>query len=177
MAGLQLPGSFGDTPIDSIPLGLGAIKALPALGWAQILLFCSALEILAPQKEDKVPGNVQPDTESFKVPGDVEIRTKEINNGGCMGLWNFVDSSFDDHYKIIIIIIIPISCIACMHGNTSNIIIIIITTINDPDVFFLCLYSQVVLPWFQCWDAGWVSFLLVASPPLPPSSHSPLGSP
>lgn len=88
----HLPGSFGDVPIDSIPLGLGAIKALPAAGWAQILLFASALEILAPQKEDKVPGNVQPDTPSFAVPGDVEIRTKEINNGrlamiSVLGCW------------------------------------------------------------------------------------------
>ena len=54
---------------------------MPPAGWAQILLFASALEVLAPQKEDKVPGNVQPDTEAFAVPGDVEIRTKEINNG------------------------------------------------------------------------------------------------
>jgi hypothetical protein len=32
---------------------------VPAAGWAQIFLFASALEVLAPQKEDKVPGNVQ----------------------------------------------------------------------------------------------------------------------
>jgi hypothetical protein len=28
-------------------------------GWAQVLLFASALEVLAPQKEDKIPGDVQ----------------------------------------------------------------------------------------------------------------------
>lgn len=38
-------------------------------------------QVLAPQKEDKVPGEVQPDTDAFAKPGDVEIRTKEINNG------------------------------------------------------------------------------------------------
>jgi hypothetical protein len=42
---------------------------------------CGRRQVLAPQKEDKVPGNVQPDTDAFAVPGDVEIRTKEINNG------------------------------------------------------------------------------------------------
>jgi hypothetical protein len=42
------------------------------------------VQVLAPQKEDKIPGNVQPDTELFAVPGDVEIRTKEINNGEMM---------------------------------------------------------------------------------------------
>jgi hypothetical protein len=34
-------------------------QAVPPAGWAQILLFASALEVLAPQSEDKVPGNVQ----------------------------------------------------------------------------------------------------------------------
>jgi hypothetical protein len=90
--GVHLPGALGDVPIDSIPVGLGAIKAVPALGWAQILLFASALEILAPQKEDKLPGNVQPDTDAFAVPGTVEDRTKEINNGrlamiSMLGIW------------------------------------------------------------------------------------------
>ena len=47
----------------------------------QTLLFASALEVLAPQKDDKVPGQVQPDTPSFAAPGDTEIRTKEINHG------------------------------------------------------------------------------------------------
>jgi hypothetical protein len=42
-------------------------------------------QILAPQKEDRVPGNVQPDTEVFPVPGDVTMRTREINNGACVG--------------------------------------------------------------------------------------------
>jgi hypothetical protein len=35
---------------------------------------------------DRVPGNVQPDTPLFKAPGDVKIRTKEINNGASGGL-------------------------------------------------------------------------------------------
>jgi hypothetical protein len=90
--GSVLPGKFGDVDISSIPTGLGALKALPAAGWAQILLFAAALEVLAPQKDDKVPGEVQPDTDAFKKPGDVEIRTKEINNGrlamiSMAGIW------------------------------------------------------------------------------------------
>ena len=32
----------------------------------------------------QVPGNVQPDTPAFAVPGDDLIRTKEINNGACL---------------------------------------------------------------------------------------------
>jgi hypothetical protein len=39
-----------------------------------------------------VPGNVQPVSDAFKAPGDVEIRTKEINNGrmamiSIFGIW------------------------------------------------------------------------------------------
>jgi len=79
--GTHLPGKLGDVDIGSIPAGLGAIKAVPALGWVQILLFASALEFLAPQKEDKLPGEVQPETPSFTQPGTYEYQTKEINNG------------------------------------------------------------------------------------------------
>jgi hypothetical protein len=77
----QLPGNLGDLDIASAPLGLAAIKAVPLLGWAQILAGVSALEFLAPQSADKVPGNVQPDTDNFMVPGDAKTRTQEINNG------------------------------------------------------------------------------------------------
>jgi hypothetical protein len=35
----QWPGKFGDVPIESIPVGLGALKALPTAGWFQIILF------------------------------------------------------------------------------------------------------------------------------------------
>lgn len=52
--GSVLPGSFGDVPIDSIPTGLGALKALPPAGWAQILLFASALEVGAPVGDSAV---------------------------------------------------------------------------------------------------------------------------
>jgi len=66
---LQLPGlvTAGDGVPQSMPFGIDAITsgAWPTLGWAQVLLFCSALEILAPQKEDKAPGDVQPDTSAF----------------------------------------------------------------------------------------------------------------
>jgi light-harvesting complex I chlorophyll a/b binding protein 1 len=91
-SGIRLPGSLGDTPIADIPVGLGAIKAVPIAGWAQILLFASALEILAPQKEDKLPGEVQPDTDLFAKPGTKDDQTKEINNGRLAmitmaGLW------------------------------------------------------------------------------------------
>jgi hypothetical protein len=90
--GVRLPGDLGGVAFNDIPATLGAIKAVPAAGWAQILIFASALEVLAPQKEDKVAGNCQPDTAAFKVPGDVEIRTKEINNGrlamvSMLGIW------------------------------------------------------------------------------------------
>ena len=53
--GFKLPGSLGDVSIDSIPAGLGALKAVPAAGWAQILLFAGALEYFAPQVGQATP--------------------------------------------------------------------------------------------------------------------------
>ena len=53
-------------------------------GWAQVLLFCSALEVLAPQKDDKAPGDVQPDTAAFpklddKSPEEaLALQNKEV---------------------------------------------------------------------------------------------------
>ncbi|KAG5174964.1 chlorophyll a/b-binding protein domain-containing protein [Tribonema minus] len=79
--------SAGDGIPSTIPYGFGAIGPWPIAGVAQVLLFCSALEILAPQKEDKAPGDVQPDTgafpklEQYDDAGAFEIQTKEINNG------------------------------------------------------------------------------------------------
>lgn len=40
----------------------------------------------------RVPDNVQPESPLFKVPGDVKIRAKEINNGrlamcSILGIW------------------------------------------------------------------------------------------
>jgi hypothetical protein len=72
-----------------MPYGIGAITsgAWAAQGWAQVLIFCSALEILAPQKEDKIPGNVQPDTSAFPIFEDkteeeaLKYSNNEINNG------------------------------------------------------------------------------------------------
>lgn len=72
-----------------MPAGINAITsgAWAPLGWAQVLLFCSALEVLAPQKEDKIPGDVQPDTAAFAKLDDkseedaLAYQNKEINNG------------------------------------------------------------------------------------------------
>jgi hypothetical protein len=72
-----------------MPAGINAITsgAWAAQGWAQVLLFCSALEVLAPQKEDKIPGDVQPDTSAFAKFEDkteeeaLAYQNKEINNG------------------------------------------------------------------------------------------------
>jgi len=72
-----------------MPYGISAITsgAWATQGWAQVLIFCSALEILAPQKEDKSPGNVQPDTSAFPKFEDkteeeaLKYTNKEINNG------------------------------------------------------------------------------------------------
>ena len=88
---IQFPGlvAAGDGIPASMPAGINAITsgAWAPLGWAQVLLFCSALEVLAPQKEDKIPGDVQPDTSAFakldeKDPEDaLAYQNKEINNG------------------------------------------------------------------------------------------------
>ena len=72
-----------------MPYGIGAITsgAWAAQGWAQVLIFCSALEVLAPQKEDKIPGDVQPDTSAFAKLDDkteeeaLKYQNTEINNG------------------------------------------------------------------------------------------------
>lgn len=90
--GWKLPGSLGETPIDSIPQGLAAVKAVPLEGWAQVLIFCSALELLAPQNPDRTPGHVQPDTAVFPVPGEPVMQTRELNNGrlamiSIAGIW------------------------------------------------------------------------------------------
>jgi hypothetical protein len=54
---------------------------VPQEGWAQIIIFASALELLAPQREGRVAGNVQPDTDVFPVPGEAVMQTRELNNG------------------------------------------------------------------------------------------------
>ncbi|TFJ82190.1 hypothetical protein NSK_006519 [Nannochloropsis salina CCMP1776] len=89
--GVKLPGlvAAGDGIPASMPAGINAITsgAWAAQGWAQVLLFCSALEVLAPQKEDKIPGDVQPDTSAFAKFEDkteeeaLAYQNKEINNG------------------------------------------------------------------------------------------------
>jgi hypothetical protein len=89
--GVKLPGlvAAGDGIPASMPAGINAITsgAWAAQGWAQVLLFCSALEVLAPQKEDKIPGDVQPDTSAFAKLDDkseedaLAYQNKEINNG------------------------------------------------------------------------------------------------
>jgi hypothetical protein len=43
-------------------------------------------QILAPQKPDRFPGNVQPDSEIFPVPGEPIMQTREINNGEAIDL-------------------------------------------------------------------------------------------
>merc|ERR1719498_1878271 len=93
----KLPGALSTSAginFADVPSGLAALKVVPVAGWAQILLFQSALEILAPktqrkhqemynlnlsevllsnvtmtQKSEKAPGDVQPESErgaSFK---------------------------------------------------------------------------------------------------------------
>jgi hypothetical protein len=89
--GVKLPGlvEANDHIPDTIPAGFQAITsgAWPVQGWAQVLLFASALEVLAPQKPDRAPGDVQPDTPLFKKFEDkseseaVEYINKELNNG------------------------------------------------------------------------------------------------
>ena len=87
---IKLPGYLSTSKgllFSDVPSGLAAIKAVPAAGWAQILLFQSALEILAPQDPTKAPGDVQPDTPSFPKlekydeEGAMDIQNKELNNG------------------------------------------------------------------------------------------------
>jgi len=89
---------FGKVSTADVPVGLGAIKALPWAVWLQIGAFCLILEVLTENPgfgdrvPDRVPGNLQPDTPSFAAPGDLEIRTKEINNArlamiSIWGLW------------------------------------------------------------------------------------------
>jgi len=68
-----------------IPPGIDAITKVPAAGWLQIIVFVLGLEILAPQKDENEPGDVQPETKQFKRYADDEVRkgklTKELNNG------------------------------------------------------------------------------------------------
>jgi len=68
-----------------IPPGIDAISKVPAAGWLQIIIFVLGLEILAPQKDENEPGDVQPETKQFKRYADDEVRksklTKELNNG------------------------------------------------------------------------------------------------
>ena len=88
---VKLPGALSTSAginFADVPSGLAALKVVPVAGWAQILLFQSALEILAPQDPEKAPGDVQPESErgaSFKRYDDPEVRkyklTKELNNG------------------------------------------------------------------------------------------------
>ena len=60
----RLPGYLGDVPIRTIPWGLGAFKAVPNAGWAQILLFAALLELLTVkyERERDSPGNVHPES-------------------------------------------------------------------------------------------------------------------
>jgi light-harvesting complex I chlorophyll a/b binding protein 1 len=88
---VKLPGALSTSAginFADVPSGLAALKVVPVAGWAQILLFQSALEVLAPQDPDKAPGDVQPESErgaSFKRYDDEDVRkdklTKELNNG------------------------------------------------------------------------------------------------
>jgi len=68
-----------------IPPGIDAISKVPAAGWLQIIVFVLGLEILAPQKDENEPGDVQPETKQFKRYADDDVRkqklTKELNNG------------------------------------------------------------------------------------------------
>nr|AAB94637.1 violaxanthin/chlorophyll a binding protein precursor [Nannochloropsis sp.] len=88
-AGVTLPGlvTAGDGIPQSMPTALAPYSGAWAQGWAQVLIFCSALEVLAPQKEDKIPGDVQPDTSAFAKLDDkteeeaLKYQNTEINNG------------------------------------------------------------------------------------------------
>lgn len=94
---------------------------MPQEGWAQILIFASALEVLAPQREGRVAGNVQPDTEVFPVPGEAVMQTRELNNGrlamiSILGIWvgeaiSGGQSPFEVRHTIIFIMIITSSVV------------------------------------------------------------------
>jgi len=83
----------GDLTLDGlhfsdVPAGLAALSVVPRKGWAQILLFQAALELLAYQRDDKEPGDLQPESRRgavFKRYDDPDVRrdklTKELNNG------------------------------------------------------------------------------------------------
>lgn len=96
----RLPGSFESWGMSfkDAPNGLAALKALPTATWAQIVLFCAALEFLAPQKKDRAAGHLQPDSaffptlDGFDEEGKVEIQNKELSNGraammAIVGMW------------------------------------------------------------------------------------------
>lgn len=87
---VTLPGNLtldGSIQFSQVPAGLAALDVVPRQGWAQILLFQAALELLAYQKDDKIPGDVQPDTKLFKkleqydAEKALEKQNKELNNG------------------------------------------------------------------------------------------------
>jgi len=78
---LKLDGSLA---CKDISIGVKAFNEIPALGWAQILLFCGALE-LGPFKETPgAPGDVGWDPLSLKPDDPEEFRRKqniELANG------------------------------------------------------------------------------------------------
>lgn len=96
--GVKLPGlaAAGDGIPDSMPAGFDAITSgtWPVQGWAQVLLFCSALEVLAPQKEDKAPGDVQPDTPAFpKLDDKSPEEALDLQNKEVRWLWQWVHAA------------------------------------------------------------------------------------
>jgi len=85
-----LPGNLtlDGLQFSEVPAGLAALSVVPQKGWAQILLFQATLELLAYQKDDKEPGDLQPESRRgavFKRYDDPDVRkdklTKELNNG------------------------------------------------------------------------------------------------
>lgn len=87
---VKLPGllsSSSNIAFSDVPSGLAALKVVPPVGWLQILLFQSALELNAPQKDDRAPGDVQPDAatfpklEKYDEAGALAIQNKELSNG------------------------------------------------------------------------------------------------